>query len=84
MAAPPVERLAAADSSAAALGRSTARLTREALLLLLAGLGILVLAVASMFVGVSDVSLTVTVTPRARDRRIGNNQDESTTVLVPS
>ncbi|GAA3691249.1 ABC transporter permease [Arthrobacter ginkgonis] len=57
MAAPPLERPAAADPEAAALGRSPARLTREALLLVLAGLGILALAVASMFVGVSDVSL---------------------------
>ncbi|NKX53686.1 ABC transporter permease [Arthrobacter mobilis] len=60
MAAPAVNRPATADAPAsAAAGRAAARSgpRREAVLLVAAGLGIVVLAAASMFIGVSDVSL---------------------------
>ncbi|MFD1212956.1 ABC transporter permease [Arthrobacter sp. GCM10027362] len=61
MAVPALNRPAAveATTSAAAVGRSAAKdgASYESALLVLAGLGIAALAAASMFVGVSDVSL---------------------------
>jgi iron complex transport system permease protein len=57
MAAPAITRPAAAGSPAAAIGRSRARMGGNTALLLCGAAVVLLLALTSMFVGVSDVSL---------------------------